>query len=204
MQRDYNNLNALHSAGEAIEASSKTSEIITEVDSLEPNQEVDDISQPSKPPRTGKTLFSTKEFKKIRKLYGCLEGQDREFAALRYGFDDHQTHTYYEISSKMNITMTEVREIRRNLLGLAKEQPQTEPLTGQAFLLSRLLIILPDLNNQAKQIVISYYGVGRSQRQSVQEINEQLFHNTPLGEQRIRGVLQAVFNKIYAFEDRQE
>ena len=184
-----------------IESSSEISDAIIGVDSSEFDPEVNDISQPNEPPRSGKTLFSQKEFKKARKFYSGLEGLDREFAALRYGFDGCQPHTYHEIKAKMNISMAEIRECQRRALGL-KEQPKTEPLEGQAFLMSQLAAILPSLDRQEQQIAIMYYGLGRHKRQSIQEINKQLFHNTPLGELRIKGFLQALFNKIYAFEDR--
>lgn len=203
MERNYNNPNVLHSEGGVIEPSSEISEAITEVDSSESDQEVNDIPQPNELPRSGATLFSQKEFKKVRKLYSSLEGPDREFATLRYGLDGHQPHTYHEISRKMNISMTEIRECRRRALGL-KEQPDTELLDGQAFLMSQLAAILPSLGRQEQQIAMRHYGLGRHEPQSVQAINKQLFNNTPFGEQRIKGFLRALFNKIYAFEDRSE
>ena len=200
MQRSCRNPNILDSESGAIASSSEIPDAIMGVDSSGLDQEVNDASQPNEPPRSGKTLFSQKELKKARKFYSGLEGLDRTFSALRYGFGDHQPHTYHDIKSKMNISMAEVRECQRRALGL-QEQPETEPLKGQAFLLSRLEAILPGLDNQEQQMAIMHYGLGRH-KCSIQEINKQLFHNTPLGELRIKGFLQALFNKIYAFEDR--
>ena len=205
MQEPRSRLSASRAEEKAIEPSPEILEVITEIDTAESDQEINDISQPNEFPREGKCRFSRSEFKQVRRLYGGLEGQDREFAALRYGFDTHRSHTYHEIKSKMNITMAEIREIRRGLLGL-KKQPETEALSGTAFFRKRMEGILPSLGRREQQIAMLHYGDGSGQHKplSVQEINERLFNNTPVGELRIRGFLQALFNEIYAFEDRQE
>ena len=166
-----------------------------------------EMSQQLAPRENHRARFSQQEAETARLAYGGLIGDDQEMMALRYGFDGQVPHTYAEIGEMYGKNEKWVSSHMSSLrLGYKpKKKSKEKPKKWEEKSLSRedkLKIILSSLGAIELQIALRHYGLPPHKTCSVQEINRQLFHNTPMGEQKIRGFIKAVEWEISHFEDR--
>ena len=165
-----------------------------------------EMSQQLAPRENHRARFSQQEAETARLAYGGLIGDDKEMMALRYGFDSQVPHTYAEIGEMygknekwVSSHMNSLRLDRKSKKSKEKlKKWETESPTRE----DKLKIILSRLGAIELQIALRHYGLSPHKTCSVQEINRQLFHNTPMGEQKIRGFIKAVEWEISHFENQ--
>ena len=165
-----------------------------------------EMSQQLAPRKNHRARFSKQEAETARLAYDGLIGDDKEMMALRYGFDGQVPHTYAELGKIYGKSEKWASCHMSNLHPgyKPKKKSKEKPKKWEEEALSRedkLAIILPRLGATELQIALRHYGLPPYQACSVQEINHQLFHNTPMGEQKIRGLIKAVEWEISHFEN---
>ena len=77
------------------------------------------------------------------------------------------------------------------------------PLTAEARRQQDLRLLLPRLGPNERQIIIRLEGIAGRPKESVDEINQDLFGGTPMGSQKIIGLKQSVDREINALPQRE-
>ena len=81
-------------------------------------------------------------------------------------------------------------------------RPEGPPLSAKALRLHRLGELLPHLGLTEREIIIRLNSLRDGPDQTVDQVNQDLFGGTPVGEQKIRGLVRIVEFKINAFPPR--